>query len=178
MRLSLSVLVVLAITAGCGEPPPKPAAPTAAASGDAPHPTSLDELRAGCPAGRVIELRFEASGKPVVISRMEFVKVDERSATIKDTTRTEDGKVVSEDTGATEWTGLYSHASFPASETTIESADVTVPAGSFHAKLYTVTHGKTVKRFWFAEGLAGPPVRFTTEEDGKRVFEGTMLRAR
>ena len=62
--------------------------------------------------------------------------------------------------------------------TQIEDTDVEVPAGRFRAKLYTVVHGDTVKRLWFATELPGPPVSYTTVKNGKEVLRMTMLRAR
>ena len=122
---------------------------------------------------------MEVAGKPTTIEHWEFTDVDEETATIHAITRDEAGTVLANQIGRSKWTELHDHAKFPAATTTIQDGVVlTVPAGTFTTRLYTVRDGKATSRFWFAVDLPGPPVQFTTEQDGKVVFRGTMLRAR
>src|SRR5690606_15493940 len=145
----------------------------------APMLFTVEQLRAGNPQGRVVELRMEAAGKPVTIEHWEFTAVDADTATIHAITRDESGKVLADETGTSTWQELHQHGTFPAAATTVEdNVSLTVPAGTFTTRLYTVTAGDTIRRFWFAADLPGPPVQFTTEQAGKEVFRAQMLRAR
>ncbi|HEY4178269.1 MAG TPA: hypothetical protein VGM90_15585 [Kofleriaceae bacterium] len=164
----------IALTA-CGGP--RPAAPQTPV--DAPMLFTVDQLRAGCPQGRKIELRIEMADKPAIVEDWEFTKVDKRSATIHSVTHDEAGDPISEETSTSKWTDLHEHAKFPAAKTTIDDkVSLTIPAGTFTTRLYTVLDGATTKRFWFAVDLPGPPVQFTTETDGKLVMRAMMVRAK
>lgn len=164
-------------------PPAEPlASSTASTSADAafaPQLFTVEQLRDGNPRGRVIELRIEADGKPTTILRMEFVDVDATRATIHSTIREEDGTVVSDETGAATWDELHTHGQYPATATTIDdNVTVTVPAGTFTTRLYTTTSDGMTRKFWFATDMPGPPVQMTTEQGGKVVMHGQMVRAR
>lgn len=179
-------LVILAylLTACGGSRPPavQPAlasAVPAPAADIAPMLFTVDQLRAGNPQGRVIELRMQEEGKPTVVEHWEFSAVDADTATIHAITRDETGKVIADETGTSKWTELHQHGAFPAAATTIEEdVSVTVPAGTFVTQLYTVTQGDATRRFWFAKELPGPPVQFETERGGKVVMRAQMLRAK
>lgn len=160
-------------------PPVTPATPDPADASSAPQLFTLAQLRDGNPAGRVIELRIEMDGKPAMIERMEFTASDATSATIHSITRDDAGAVLADETGTATWTELHGHGRFPAAATTIEDGvSITVPAGTFTTRLYTVTADGATRRFWFATTLPGPPVQFTTEQGGKVVMRAQMLRAR
>lgn len=140
---------------------------------------TVEQLRAGCPQGRKIELRIEMAGKPAIIEDWEFTKVDKLSATIHSVTHDEAGDPISEETSTSKWSDLYEHGKFPAATTTVEDkVPLSIPAGEFTTRLYTVRDGATTKQFWFATDLPGPPVQFTTEKDGAVVMRATMLRAK
>jgi hypothetical protein len=122
---------------------------------------------------------MEADGKPTVIEHWEFTAVDAEQATIHSITRDETGKVLADQTGSSTWSELHKHGQFPAGATTFEdNVSITVPAGTFTARLYTVKDGDTTRRFWFVADLPGPPIQFTTEQAGKIVMRAQMLRAR
>jgi hypothetical protein len=179
----MRLVIVLALVAcsHAAPPPAKPAAaPTSPADGEiAPQLFTVEQLRAGNPQGRVIELRMEAEGKPTMTEHWEFTAVDAQTATIHAITRDESGAVVADETGTSKWTELHKHAHFPAAATTIQdNVQVTVPAGTFTTRLYTVKAGDATRQFWFAPELPGPPVQFTTEQGGKVVMRAQMLRAR
>ena len=140
---------------------------------------TVDQLREGNPRGRVIELRMEADGKPTMIEHWEFTAVDGETATIHAITRDEAGNVVADETGTSKWTELHEHARFPGAATTVrDNVSITVPAGTFVTRLYTVVEGDKTRRFWFSPDLPGPPVQFETEVGGKIVLRARMLRAR
>ncbi|CAN5916512.1 hypothetical protein BH11MYX2_BH11MYX2_00860 [soil metagenome] len=168
------VLVLGIVLTGCGASRRPPATPT-----DAPMLFTVEQLRAGCPQGRKIELRIEVSGKPAIVEDWEFTRVDKVSATIHSVTHDEDGEPISEETSTSKWTDLHEHAKFPAATTTFDdNVELTIPAGTFTTRLYTVHDGGTTKQFWFATDLPGPPVQFTTEKDGQVVMRALMLRAK
>jgi len=149
-------------------------------SGDvAPQLFTVEQLREACFVGRVIEYRMAAEGKPTTIEHWEFVAADDQEATIHSITRDEAGKVLEDTTAKASWDELYKHGQFPAAATSIEDGvPLTVAAGEFQTRLYTVTDGDTVRRFWFATTLPGPPVQFTTERGGTEVQRAEMLRAK
>ena len=178
-------LAFVGVAACASTPPPKPApkpeaAPAAQAQSEfAPMLFTLEQLRAGNPQGRTIEFRFEAEGKPTTIQHWEFAKVDAQQATIHSVTRDEAGKILGDDTGSSTWEELLKHGQFPATTTKIEDGvSVTVPAGTFKTRLYTVTDDGAVRRFWFSVEYPGPPVQFTTEQAGKTVLRAQMLRVK
>ena len=140
---------------------------------------TVADLRNGNLPGRVIELRIEADGKPTLITRFEFTAATGEAATIHTVMKDEAGKVVQDQTDNVPWAELHTHGQFPAAATTIEdNVQVTVAAGTFKTRLYTVKADDATRRFWFATDLPGPPVQFTTEQAGKVVMRGEMLRAR
>ena len=180
MRFVLIVTVAhLALACSGPASPNRTATPTAATPAHAPQLFTVEQLRAGNPRGRVIELRMQSAGKPTTIERWEFTAVDSDTATIHSVTRDEAGAVLADDVGTSTWTALHDHGKFPAAATTIEDrVTLEVPAGTFVTRLYTVKAGDAIRRFWFAVDLPGPPVKFTTEQNGTVVFTAEMLRAR
>src|SRR5215218_5556072 len=88
-------LLVFLIACG-GSTTPVPAKPTAVASAAelAPLPYTTDQLRAGCPAGRVIPLRLEMTGKPTSVLVFTFVTSDAEGADIETSIRDEAGQIV------------------------------------------------------------------------------------
>jgi hypothetical protein len=176
--MKLALAIVLAGCAAAAKPTPSaPSAPSAPSF--APQLFTVEQLRAGMSKGRIIELRMEADGKPTAIEHWEVTAAGDEGATIHSSTRDEAGKVLADDTGTSKWEELHAHAQFPAAATTIEdNVALTVPAGSFTTRLYTVQADGSTRRFWFAVDLPGPPVQFTTETAGKVVQRAQMLRAR
>jgi hypothetical protein len=158
---------------------PTAAAVTAeAAPALAPKPCTLDELRAGCPAGRVIEHRIVEAGKAPRVERVVFVAVDEAGAELEATTFDERGNVVEGPSRAkAKWPELHDHASFPADRTTISEEAVTVPAGTFECKLYVVRKDDGIEqRLHFAQNLPGPPVRMVLVKGGETLLEMTLVK--
>jgi hypothetical protein len=178
-------IVALMLFACGGAPAPKspPPAPKteapAPATGFAPMLFTVEQLRAGNAKGRRIELRMELDGKPTTTEHWEFTAVDDTNATIHAITRDFEGQIIADQTGTSTWVELHKHGQFPAATTTFEdNVSITVPAGTFTTRLYTVKADGATRRVWFATDLPGPPVQFTTEKDGKVVMRAQMLRAR
>ena len=170
--MRLAFLIIFALACG-GKQPAKPT------SEFAPQLFTVEQLRAGIPQGRIIELRMELDGKPTTIEHWEFTAVDAEQATIHSITRDEAGNMLADQTGSSKWAELHKHGQFAAAATTIEdNVEITVPAGTFKTRLYTVKRGDAIARFWFAAELPGPPVQFTTEKAGKVVMRAQMLRAK
>ncbi len=180
-------LAALLVFAACSHAAPQPAAPagapatpSASSQGDiAPQLFTVDQLRAASPSGRVIEFRMEVEGKPTIIDHWEFTSANADTVTIHAVRRDEVGNVVSDESQTAAWVDLHKHGQFPAAATTIQdNVQLTIPAGTFTTRLYTVKTGDSIRRLWFATDLPGPPVQFTTEQAGKVVMRATMLRAR
>lgn len=168
----IRIALVLALIGCGGTTKPQPAAEFA------PQLFTVEQLRAGNAKGRTIELQIEVDGKST-IEHWEFTEVTETAATIHSITRDPAGTVLADETGTQPWTELHKHGQFPAATTRIDNdVEVTVPAGTFKTRLYTVTADGSVRKFWFAAELPGPPVQFTTEKDGKVVMRAQMLRAK
>ena len=179
-------VIALLVLVACGgaakektQTPAAPQAPEAPEADSAPMMFTVDQLRAGNPQGRVIELRMEAEGKPTVTQHWTFTKVDGETATIHSITKDASGNVIADETGTSKWTELHEHGKFPAAATTVEdNVEITVPAGTFKTRLYTVKRGDAIARFWFATEAPGPPVQFSTEQGGKIIQRAQMLRVR
>ena len=147
----------------------------------APRPLSLGQLRAGLPTGTTIRLSLQPAGAPPTQELWEFVASDDAGTTIRSTSFDEAGEVVAgPEEARSSWEELWDHAAFPAAATTIEDEALELPLGSFDTHRYTVTRagdeGATVvDRFWFAEALPGPPLRYVSEVDGEEVFRMEQL---
>jgi hypothetical protein len=184
MQGIISRVFAVLLVVGCGAAPSTPTArplePSSKAPDEfAPQLFTLEQLREGVPAGRVIELRIEVEYQTTTIEHWEFTHVDANGATIHSISRDTGGTVISDETGTSTWAELHSHAKFPAAATTFEdNVSVTVPAGTFTTRLYTMKASGVTRQFWFAIDLPGPPVQFTTEQDGKVMMRAVMLRAR
>lgn len=130
----------------------------------APPPFTAEQIRAATPDGRryVFDLMLMEFGK----LRREIVFRDPTETTVRIESKSlsAPGKPAKAETSTTSWAELVSHAAYPAAATTIEDTEVTVPAGTFAAKLYTIREdGKDglpkVTQAWFAKALPGAPVK-------------------
>lgn len=125
-------------------------------TGHAPTPFTAEEIRAGCPPGRMITARTETAGEPDRVDLTVFVETDKEGALI-------------ESNGTPHrvtWRDLQSQASFPADMTTISEEMVEGPLGQMECLSYRVTTGHTASIFWFAKDRPGMPVLFLTESNG------------
>jgi hypothetical protein len=183
VRSSLAFLAL--VLSSCSAPPP-PAPPPAASAAPAPsaaiHPApfTAEQLRAASRVGRTYVYRVEADGKPTVLREMRFTRVDAERAEVATTVKDEAGKVLdAKPPRSAAWTELRSHGEFPADRVTTAEEEVKVPAGSWKVTVFTVRgEAGEIERFYFAHDLAGPPVLFTTEKEGKRVMTSTLVEYR
>ncbi len=147
--------------------------------GDAPTPYTADEIRKACPEGRTDVFRSEDVAG-VKIKTMKFAKCDENGAEIETTVTKEDGSPLASKTTKATWKELQAHGSFPEKDATITEEKVEVPGGKFDCLLYTVVQkmagaGTVTMRMYFPKDRAGPPVKVTSESDGKVVFTMTLV---
>jgi hypothetical protein len=140
-----------------------------------PTPFSAAEIRDGCPAGRTIRLRVESADAPDSVRVSRFVRVDAEGAEIEVTTWTPTGEPLAEaGIHRAIWRDLQEHAAFPVATTVVSEDQLGLPLGVLACRLYTVTDGVTVRRFWFAPAHPGMPVCYSTEESGTLVSRVTM----
>lgn len=136
----------------------------------APTPFTAAEIRAGCPAGRTIELLVTSAGEPPYRRVNRFVACDETGATIE---RGRAGGPV--ESQRVTWAQLQAHAAFPTAVTTIEPEKIEIPLGTLDCLRYTVRDGDDVTVFWFAPAYPGMPVRISSEENGQVVSTTVMV---
>ncbi len=75
---------------------------------------------------------------------------------------------------------VRTHAEFPVEGTEQSRGDVAVAFGTFPATKYVVQgtdeQGRaTVRTFWFADAIPGPPVRMAVAVAGAQVSESEMV---
>ncbi len=144
----------------------------------APGPSTLAELRDGFPLGTKLRLRIEQAGATAREERWEVVGHTEAGCTIAATVHDPATGALVEDQGAgtSTWEELLEHARFPASRTEIADDAVTVPAGTFESRRYTVRlEDGSTKTLHFAKGLPGPPVSMVVERGGEVVVSMVLL---
>jgi hypothetical protein len=137
--------------------------------GLAPTPFTAEEIRAGCPEGRTIELLVVSAGESYRrVNR--FVACDETGATI------ERGRVGGPvESARVTWAQLQAHAAFPAAVTVVEPERIDIPLGVLDCLRYTVRDGDDVTVFWFAPAFPGMPVRIRVEVQSQVVSTTTMV---
>ena len=146
-----------------------------------PTPFSAEEIRRGCPAGRMIKFLIETPDKPISYQVFDFKEGTEESAHFEAYTLDENGNVIGPKNNATlKWTDLQAHASYAKKNTTVNREFKTIASGTFDCWQYTMTtedHGKTKEsRYWFAIALPGPPILVRETIDGKEIFKMTQCR--
>ncbi len=144
--------------------------------GHAPTPYTADQIRAGCPTGRSIDLSVKTKVETPYIQHIRFVDTDKIGAT-QDLWRTSaDGTPRGAvDTVYSSWPELQRHASFPMKTTTIDDERIEISAGTFDCMRYTVLRGAIAHTFWFAVDLPGMPVRFTAHDDKRLTYSSEMM---
>lgn len=142
----------------------------------APFPYTPEQLRESSPSGRVCMFRV-TDPRGETLTRMEFAEADESGVIVRAKTVTAEGEGVGQTETRSSWEELMRHASYEAALTTITSAEVTVAAGTFQTKFYEVEEpsGGIDMRLWFADGLAGPPVKLEDLQDGEVVVSMELM---
>jgi hypothetical protein len=165
-----------ALTACAAQPA---SAPTP--DGFAPRMFDAAQLREAFPAGTELRFRFELEGKPTVFEHWTWVTSTSTIAVVESEHLDADGKRMAppERSPAT-WQELADHGLFPADKTTIEDQELDSALGRRECRLYRVeatdAQGEPVTRtFYFAKDLPGPPIRFETWKNGRRIFRAEMI---
>jgi len=179
MRPAL-LMAALLMAAACGKADWPSEEERTLEEGHAPTPYTAEQIRDGCPSGRVCEFKIESAGGYEVTKRYRFFDADDHGVVIEATVLgpAAGGNQAPAKSRAS-WRELQSHASFPADSTQISNQQVETPAGTFQCMRYIVTTkegGKTVTKYLdFARELPGMPVRMTLEYDGTKVSSMTLV---
>lgn len=141
-----------------------------------PTPFTADEIRQGCPDGRLIRLRIEADGRLVAFRTNRFSAGDAEGATLESRRFSADGT----ETGPAEadrvtWRQLQAHAAFPADSTTRIAETIETALGTKACLRYTRVDGDEVSTFWFATSAPGMPIRFESAKGGRVTSRVTMI---
>ena len=141
-----------------------------------PTPFTADEIRAGCPDGRLIRLLVEVDGQEPFHRTNRFVAGDAEGATLESQRLALDGRPLGEvDASRTTWQQLQAHASFPAASTTRAAETIETRLGTNECLRYTQTDGSSVSTFWFAKAAPGMPIRYEAEDSGRVTRRVTMI---
>jgi hypothetical protein len=144
--------------------------------GDFPTPFIAAEIRAGCPAGRVIKLRVEAPIHDPMIRVVRFVETDDARAIQEVQVFDTEGKPHADASRTSHtWEEFQSHASFPKDKTTAVDEILDGPMGSLPCSRYTVVDQAATNLIWFAKDLPGMPVRAETYDEGSLVYSMEMI---
>lgn len=180
MRIPTLALALLVISA-CSAEDPMPPETNRLKPDHAPTPFSADEIRAGCPPGRVITWRVTATDLPApMLQTFTFDESKTGKAVFRATMTTEDGAPKgAARTASVAWKDLQAHASYPAARTTITGERIETEGGTFDCWLYTVRDAANPDHLeteaWFAKDLPGPPVRLKQYAEGKVVRTMELL---
>lgn len=171
-RLIAACALALALTACASAPTPAPVAEDLA-----PFPYSAEAIRDASPEGRVYVFRL-AQGEQVVFRTVRFAEVDAEGAAMVATLTDLTGAAAAPPTRErATWTELQAHASYPRASTTVTDATVTVPAGTFACRRYTVESADGDQLVVdFAVDLPGAPVSLVNTRGGVEVLRMTLER--
>jgi hypothetical protein len=141
-----------------------------------PTPFSARDIRAGCPLGRTIQLRSEASAGEPTFRQVRFVEVDADGAVQEFQSIDAAGTPIGEPLRRrSSWVDLQQHASQPASVTVIDEVDLALPFGTEACWRYTVGSSDEYVTFSFAKGRAGMPVQVEERVGGELVSRSVMI---
>ena len=146
----------------------------------APTPYSAAEIAARCVHGCTVVFELE-SPRGKVLQQTRFLLPDAEGVDIETANlNPRTGKPFAKPGSArATWKTLQSHGSFPKANTTITDGVVETPAGRFECRVYTVTVPSGKRVLYFANGLAGQPVKFLAfDHDGKQMLSVTLVRQR
>ena len=145
-------------------------------AGRAPTPFTADEIRAGCPAGRIIRMQVSEDGATPFLRVSRFVSCDAQGAVLERSRQSLDGTRLGEvESDRVTWEDLRAHASFPADATTIASETISTALGALECLRYTVVEEETSNDFWFATSLPGMPIQYVTRVGGEVVTTVSVL---
>jgi hypothetical protein len=141
-----------------------------------PTPFTAAEIRGATRPGKTLRLRLEARGEEPVLRVTRFMETDDEWAVHESQRFTIAGDALDEPTRRrSSWLDFQSHASFPATTTTVSEETIDLAFGRFDALRYTVIEGEQEGRYWFARALPGMPVRTEDWEAGELRSSMTMI---
>jgi hypothetical protein len=150
--------------------------PHVTADGHAPTPFTEDEIRGGCPQGRMIRLRIEEVGSDSRTRDIRFVRCDAEGADQEFRQFDASGRPLGEPlVRRSTWRELQEHASYPAGQTRIEPEVLETPMGALDCLRYTVTDGDRREVLWFARALPGMPVRSESLDGARATYRMRMV---
>lgn len=166
----VSFVLLALLFAACGEEAMDVAAWPSEAErileeGHAPTPFTAEQIRAGCPSGRLATFRVIQPGREPFFQTMRFLNADEEGVEVEMAMKLAEGVPMSTPKAErSTWQELQAHGSFEAERTIVSETEVTTEAGTFPAFLYEVTVNRSgeppaTNRIWFAKELPGPPVK-------------------
>lgn len=142
----------------------------------APIPFRAAQLKEANPRGKHYHWRVEAQGQAPVHKHFTFDAVDDNGATVTASDVDEGGTELKKQTATSTWNELRMHAAFPANITTVEDKEVTVPAGTYACKWYTVREDDgAVSHFCFVLNLPGPPVFFDRWKGEDQLMKSELV---
>jgi len=150
----------------------------------APTPFSAEQIRDATQDGRRYTFDMSVRGKRTGQRIMTFSNVSAQGATISSHNTDLQGVTVGAVMSNTvTWEDLRKHAEYPRGGTTIVEAKVTVPAGSYDCKQYTVVTvdkngAETVTLAWFATKLPGAPVKMDIRRNGEPILGMALAKHR
>ncbi len=176
MRLSSATILCLTVVA-CQS---GPSSENRLQPHHAPTPFSAAQIHSGCPEGRQVRFLIQSPDNPDLYHSLTFGAGSAIGVRLDAVTEDREGNPLSEvKTSYPEWSELQAHASFPENRTSIATASLTTPAGTFDCWYYTVTRSNqgrsSIEHYWFPKALPGPPQRFVTEVNGEAVYSMTMV---
>lgn len=141
---------------------------------------SAAQIHAATKPGRTYVWRVVSPGAPETLSVMTFGAVDDEGADLTRETREPGGEVIDGPKSArATWEELEGHGRFPLDALTVTATTVSVPAGTWPARLYEVRRADDdILRLWFADELPGAPVRIETMKDGLVVETRELIEHR
>jgi hypothetical protein len=141
-----------------------------------PTPFTAEEIRAGCPPGRVIVLRVEVDGQLPFLRTNRFVECDDEGALIERSRSSLEGESLGHPLAKrSTWLELQRHAAFPADRTEIASTTLDSPLGVLECLHYTVFDGDDIDDFWFSPAYPGMPVKVVRQQFTAIVSTVTMI---
>lgn len=180
----ISSAVLALAYVGCSKPDAgaggDSAAPSSAASAIAPPPFTAAQIRDATAPGRTYVFEIAAGGGPAGRQRIRFLSADADGTTMSSVHLDAEGRPAGEPTKTdVTWADLVGHASYDKDATTIADDSVTVPAGSFETRRYTVDNGDgTRTTAHFAKALPGAPVSHIVTREGVVVSRMVLVEHR
>jgi hypothetical protein len=150
--------------ADAGAPPPEEKKPRGPVY---PAPYTAEQLRDATKEGRTYRFKVEVPDKPTKEYAITFRKVDKGGAELS--TGGDSAKRVG-------WLALQQQSEFPKDKVTTRREKLKTPAGKFDCMVYVVDgEDGEVFTYYFPKKLAGAPVFFHVDRDGKRLRTTTLI---